>query len=188
MPFVMEYVRQAFIEFRRFDIMLIITAIVSRDPEGEWVRVMDAKNAVRLIRRIRHDFGNHLQVLGGYADMGMPEKIKEYIQGIVEQMESERTVFNLDKPEAAMYFYWQMLRALDAGIALRYEDLEFKDGQIFMELDEPWRSLMMICGDMADKEEEPVVYLSIYEDGQGYDLLFSSELWGGEIKKARINR
>lgn len=149
---------------------------------------MDAKGAVRLIRRIRHDFGNHLQVLGGYVDMGMPEKVKEYIQGIVEQMDSERMVFSLDDPEAAMHFYWQVLKALDMGVVLRFDDLEIKDSRIFMEQDEPCRSLTEICRDIADKDEEPVVYLSIYEDSQGCDLLFSSDRWGDEVKKARINR
>ncbi len=149
---------------------------------------MDMKGALKLVRRIRHDYGNHLQVISGYIDMDMPEKVKEYIRVIVEQMEAERSVFSLVDAETAMHFYWQVLKAIDTGIVLRYDDLDLENSQLFIENDEPFQSLIEVCRDIADKEEEPVVFLSIFEDADGYDLLFGCERWGEEDKKVRLNR
>lgn len=149
---------------------------------------MDMKGALKLVRRIRHDFGNHLQVVSGYIDMDMPERVKEYIQGVVEQMEAERAVFNLLEAEVALHFYWHVLKALDMGIVLRYDDLDLKNADLLMEMNEPYRSLLEVCKDIADKDEEPIVYLSIYEDENGYDLMFTCEHWADEDQKVRLNR
>ena len=102
---------------------------------------LEAEQMVDLLRRVRHDFANHLQVISGYLDMGQPERVKQYLATVMEDMIAERIIFESQQGEAALYFYEQMLRAHDLGITLRYEDIDIDGWEILKASGEPCQSL-----------------------------------------------
>jgi len=149
---------------------------------------VEAGQAVDILRRVRHDFANHLQVIGGYLDMGRPEKVKEYLNMVMEEIIAERIVFKSQDGEAALYFYEQIARARDLGIILRYEDLDTKSWEILKTKGEPCKSLDIISREEAKCDEDLPVYLSIYEDEQGIDLLLSCAGWRQSPKMVRVKK
>jgi hypothetical protein len=149
---------------------------------------LEAEQAVDLLRRVRHDFSNHLQVIGGYLEMGQPEQVKEYLRMVMEEISSERIIFQALHGESALYFYEQLSKARDMGIILRYEDLDIDSWDILKSSDEPCHSMADLCRNMAQSDEEPLIYLSIYEDERGIDMLFTSSIWGSSSKVIRINK
>ena len=86
---------------------------------------MEAEQMVDLLRRVRHDFANHLQVISGYLDMEQPARVKQYLSAVMEEIIAERLIFESQQGEAALYFYEQMLSAYDLGITLRYEEYRY---------------------------------------------------------------
>lgn len=148
---------------------------------------MDAQKTVEMLRRIRHDFGNHLQVLNGYIDLAMYDRVKDYIGTIVEEMARERFIFESLPAESALYFYEQVLLARDLGVILVYEDFDLQSLDLLRAANEPKHSLIRLTKDL-DKGSEPVVYLSVYEDNQGIDLLFDSDYEDEKPVRVRLNR
>lgn len=148
---------------------------------------MEAGKTVELLRRIRHDFANHLQVVSGYLDMGRPEKAREYLTEIMEEIAAERVIFAFLPEEAALYLYDQLSLARDLGITLRYEDLDLKSWEILKAKDEPGRSLRAL-GRETGTEDELLIYLSIYEDETGIDLFISCDAWAQSFKKVRVSK
>jgi hypothetical protein len=143
---------------------------------------------VDLLRRVRHDFGNHLQVIGGYLELGQPELVKKYLRTVMEEISSERIIFEALNGEAALYFFDQLSRAHDLGIVLRYEDLDIASWDILKASDEPGQSLAVICKDNVRSDEDILVYLSIYEDERGVDMFFTCEKWVQSPKVIRISK
>lgn len=137
---------------------------------------MDAEFMVSLLRRMRHDFANHLQVIGGYLQMGQPEQVQDYLQSLVEGLDAERIIFTSLPAPACLYFYDQMLKAYDQGITLRFEDIELVSWELLRANGEPGKSLELLQREMDHMGEDQVVYLSIYEEAAGIDMLYSG--WG----------
>jgi len=150
---------------------------------------LKAEYMVDLLRRVRHDFANHLQVISGYLDMERPERVKEYLTAVMEEITAERIIFESQPGEAALYFYEQVLLAYDLGIMLRYEDIDVDDWAILRASGEPCKSLAALNKELIKSEEEDVtVYLSIYEDQQGVDMFFSCAEWEGVPKGIRVSK
>lgn len=136
---------------------------------------MDAPKIVNLIRRIRHDFANDLQVILGYIDLNRPQEAKRYISGIIEEMAVERTIFEKVEAEMALYFYQQMLLATELGVLLRYEKIEIKSLNKLQELNEPYQSLTSITRDFRYADDEPVIDLSLYEKDNTINMVFACD-------------
>lgn len=149
---------------------------------------MEAGKTVDLLRRIRHDFANHLQVVSGYLDMGRPEKAKQYLAEVIEGMAAEKVVFKLLPEQAALYLYEQLILAQDSGIILRYEDLDLKSWEILKAKGEPGRTLEIMSRDESGNQGEIPVHLSIYEDETGIDLFVSCDAWTPDYRKIRVNK
>ena len=137
---------------------------------------MDEQQTLDLLRRIRHDFGNHLQVMLGYIDLGKPDMSRQYMINLVNEMTAERLIFDKTNPEAALYLYEQLLLSRDLGVILRYDEIQLESKQLLMKHNEPLHSLehFLGCQDPS-RDEELVVYLEIYETENGADLLYSCE-------------
>ena len=83
---------------------------------------MEAEQIVSLLRRIRHEYGNDLQVIGGYIDLNRLEQAREYIHAVVEQHNQEPLCFSIAcRLKPALYFYQQALSCRDLGVILRYK-------------------------------------------------------------------
>lgn len=136
---------------------------------------MDTPKIVNLIRRIRHDFANDLQVILGYIDLNRPQEAKRYISAIIEEMAAQRTIFEKVEAEMALYFYQQMLLATELGVILRYEKIEIKTLHKFQELNEPYKSLTTITRDFKYADDEPVIYLSLYEKDNTINMVFECD-------------
>ncbi|WP_197079053.1 Spo0B domain-containing protein [Candidatus Syntrophocurvum alkaliphilum] len=126
---------------------------------------MDYLKTVSLIKRARHDFGNHLQVLNGYLELGRPEHVKEYIGQIIDEMNAEKIIFSLDNPEASLYFYEQLLLARNIGVNLVYSNIDSNCFEIIKRDNEPINSLKSLINDNnIDINEDMVVELDISKD------------------------
>lgn len=143
---------------------------------------MEAEQMVNLLRRIRHDYGNDLQVIMGYIDLGKPEQAREYIHSIVEQHLRERLLFESMPAEAALYFYQQALLCGDLGVILRYKNWQMDSHAVFEQKQEPYQSLKRLAEEAAWRlDEDPCIYASITaKDGKG-QVVFSGHVLGREV-------
>lgn len=106
---------------------------------------MKDEQVVQLLRQIRHDFGNHLQVISGYLDLGRSDEIRNYIHSLVEEMAEERVIFSSPTPEAALYFYQQLFMARERGITMRYQDLSVSSVEVLEKNEEPLQSVIKVA-------------------------------------------
>lgn len=137
---------------------------------------MEDAKVVGLIRRMRHDLGNHLQVIGGYAELGRIGELCEYIALISEDMNYEKPIFEKLEPEAALYFFQMTLFARDLGIILRYGNLDLKSSRRLREENEPYKSLVAVAEQLGEADDEdPVVYLSLTQEDLGVRMLFECD-------------
>ncbi|MEQ8200898.1 MAG: Spo0B domain-containing protein [Syntrophomonadaceae bacterium] len=148
---------------------------------------MDAEYMVGLLRRMRHDFANHLQVISGYLQLGQPGQVQDYLQSLMEGLDAERIIFKSLPAPACLYFYDQLLQAYDLGITLRFEDIELESWEILKTNGEPGASLQFIRELNHGGEDQPV-YLSIYEEADGIDLFYSCGDGGDATRVFRIDK
>lgn len=106
---------------------------------------MDSARIVEMIRMLRHDFGNDLQVISGYIDIGQPQKSQAYIQGMVKQMEEERKIFTALEADYALYFFSQMLLVRELGVILKYDIIAIDSIELIMDRNEPYAALQRLC-------------------------------------------
>ena len=149
---------------------------------------MEAQEMVALLRRVRHDFANHIQVIGGYLDMGQPESVKQYLTKVMEEINSEKIVFQSLSGEAALYFYEQLAMARDLGIILRYEDIDIASWEILKSSNEPYRSILALSKETVGADEDVIIFLSLYEDRQGIDIFLSNPRSEYDSRKIRVNK
>lgn len=144
---------------------------------------MEDAKVVDLIRRMRHDLGNYLQVIGGYAELGRTKEISAYVGQINAGMMSERLLFEKTAPETALYLFQVLLFAHELGILLRYKDLQVQSHQRLLEQNQPYRALADIADQLNDMDDDPYVYLSFKESEQGLLMVFECEhLPGGPVE------
>ncbi len=136
---------------------------------------MESEQMIAILRRMRHDFGNYLQVILGYIDLNRPEKAKSYILNIVEELAVQRNIFESLESEAALYFYQQLLMARDLGIILKYKDLQILSWAILKKQNQPLNSLTSLLSEFKGIDDEPVINLSLSEDQAGVTMLFEWE-------------
>lgn len=149
---------------------------------------LDEQGMVNMLRRVRHDFANHLQVIYGYLELDMPEKVISYINGLVDEMAEERVIFETLKAEEALYFYSQLLLAREIGIIIKYEDLNVNSVGILKTKNEPYKSLLSYSNSFDNNDDYTIVYLTVYEDNKGIVMLFTCDIWEQETKRVRIDR
>jgi stage 0 sporulation protein B (sporulation initiation phosphotransferase) len=133
---------------------------------------MEAEQMVAILRRLRHDFGNYLQVILGYIDLNRPEKAKNYILNIVEELTAERNIFERLDAEATLYFYQQLLMVRDLGIILKYKELSICSWTILKEKNQPYNTLTSLLPEFDTMDDDPVINLSLSEAQEGVTMLF----------------
>lgn len=148
--------------------------------------MMEAGQMVSLLRRVRHDYANHMQVISGYLEMGWEGQLRDYIRSIVAELNQERIIFESVGPEAALYFYEQLLMIKDMGIILVYEDLDITLTQLLQTRNEPFNSIAAMLPDIPFGDDEPVLYLSVHEDETRINMFFSCDMWGEVSRQINI--
>ncbi|HPF43191.1 MAG TPA: Spo0B domain-containing protein [Syntrophomonadaceae bacterium] len=116
---------------------------------------MDADRTVALLRKMRHDFGNHLQVISGYLELNHPEKVRQYVDKLILNARTERVVFEASEGETALYLYEQMLTAYDYDIKLIYQKIDIASVEPLMRANEPLHTLIQL------KEKKPAAELTV---------------------------
>ncbi|NLB52460.1 MAG: hypothetical protein GX808_05930 [Syntrophomonadaceae bacterium] len=127
---------------------------------------MDADKTVQLLRKMRHEFGNHLQVLSGYLELQQPEKVKEYVNKLILAMRAERKIFEATEGEVTVYLYEQLLSARDAGLTMEYKDIRISNIKPLEQASEPLKSLRRITQNVnADHFTfEVVIHTTLEQD------------------------
>ena len=149
---------------------------------------MEAERVIQLLRIIRHDFSNHLQVIAGYAELRMYERLKDYIGIMVEEMVKERELFDSTSAEVALYFFEQMQKIKELDVILQCKDLEVRTVDILEKRNEPYASIAVWSQTITRGEIPPVVHLSLYEDSNGIDMIFTDDPLQPGPKSSRLNR
>ncbi len=137
---------------------------------------METQKTVDIIRRMRHDFGNHLQVISGYIELQRYSDVKKYINSIIEEMADQRRIFETSSAKIALYLFEQILMARDLGIILRYKELDIHKPAVLIDNNEPFNSLVELTRHLEVINEEPVVYLSLYQNDNGVRMVFNGEV------------
>lgn len=149
---------------------------------------MQAEQMVDLLRRVRHDFANHLQVIGGYLELGNPEQVKIYLSKLVEALNQEKIIFAISEAGASLYLYEQLLRARDMGIILHYEDIGINSWEVLKANDEPYRSLANLLKPAAVSDDDEIVCLTVSEDEQGVNMHFARSAGEVSPQVVRVNK
>ena len=89
--------------------------------------------------------------------------MKEYIT----ELATERIIFESCSGEAALYFYDQMIRARDAGIAIKYNRLQVDNINYLQTHDEPLNSLKEAAARYNNQEDILKVNVSVIEEENG---------------------
>lgn len=116
---------------------------------------MDADRTVALLRKMRHDFGNHLQVISGYLELNHPEKAQQYVTRLILDSEDERAVFEVDNGDIVLYLFEQWLNARDYGIKISYKKIDLSSMETLMNRNEPLNTLIKM------KENAPLAELAV---------------------------
>lgn len=134
---------------------------------------MEPKQAVQLLRRMRHDYTNHIQVLSGWLELDSPERAREALDEMTSLLEQQHMILNHPQPEAALYMFRVATAAAEEGVELICEDLEFSSLDLLIQADQPLTALREL------KKEAQLntvkIYLSIAEDNNAVDLMFAVE-------------
>ncbi|WP_284139716.1 MULTISPECIES: Spo0B domain-containing protein [unclassified Virgibacillus] len=80
---------------------------------------MESKDVMMLLRHIRHDVMNDMQVIQGYLSMGKSDKVQSKITRVLERYEEERKLMNLNTPHFALWLIG--FNAMHTNIRLTYE-------------------------------------------------------------------
>lgn len=139
---------------------------------------MNSDDMVRVLRRVRHDYGNHLQVIMSYIDLERYDMARKYIVHVAEQAALERNLFEQASAPTALYLYDQMLSARELGIILEYIDIELDVIEPLQARNEPCQTLKELSktlGKPPEDEDYIVIDLSIYQDTESCRLVFNSK-------------
>jgi len=139
---------------------------------------LNSEEMVRVLRHVRHDYGNHLQVIMSYIDLERYEMAKNYIVGVAESAARERNLFEQAQASLALYLYDQMLTARELGIILEYNEIGVGSAEPLQNYNEPYRTLKELHKRMnkpGDDEDYPTMSLSLHQEGAFYRLVFISK-------------
>lgn len=125
---------------------------------------MEAEQYMALLRRIRHDFLNQLQVILGYIDLDNPRQARNYIEKIVKEMTAERAVFERLDAKLAFHLYRQMLLAQDIGVIIKYQEIDIASPELLAEQNEPFQTVQAMGLNLKDNgHTERILNISVVE-------------------------
>lgn len=76
---------------------------------------------LKYIRELRHDFINHVQVIWGYLQLNKSEQAREYISGMIEELQVMGSIFKINNPSFSLSLYNNVRKAYKSGIAVDFE-------------------------------------------------------------------
>ena len=93
-------------------------------------KIQEAEQAKKIFSELRHEWMNHIQVLMGYLMMKREESIKDYLNRLVKQAQTERIISNLSYAPLAVSLLnirhrlkeWEL--SLNVSERFRFESVE----------------------------------------------------------------
>lgn len=134
---------------------------------------MESQHYVNLLRRMRHDYANQVQVLGGWLELGDWDRACEALSVLRGSLQRDQLVLRHPIPEVALYLYECVQQAADLDIVLICDVSDFSSWESLQQGDQPLTELRRIRKDY--RENELIIYLSITEQEQGVHLWFTIE-------------
>ncbi|TDA70238.1 MAG: hypothetical protein D9V47_02430 [Clostridia bacterium] len=129
---------------------------------------------LQFLRRQRHDFLNHLQVVSGFIQLGRPERVTEYIQQVSYDLELLGAIFRIKVTEVAVFLLRHLIEAEDGQIDLRYEvATDFGDwsgdrGPALVAMERLWQAAMGYIRGLGDDERQ--ISLRMEQVGERYRM------------------
>jgi len=80
-----------------------------------------AAQAVSLLRKQRHSFMNHLQVISGWLQLQRPDRAAQHIGALAPRLTAESDVLRLVSPENALLVLGLMLEAESYGAQVDWQ-------------------------------------------------------------------
>ena len=122
---------------------------------------MDSKTAMYLLRRMRHDYANHVQVISGWLELGQPEMIRIALLEMQAMLERDAEILHNSVPEAALFLYECVQQSSELGIDLVCGEISTVSWE-YLQLDnQPMSFLRSVAQDPKWQESE--VFLSVRE-------------------------
>lgn len=129
---------------------------------------------LQFLRRQRHDFLNHLQVVSGFIQLGRPERATEYIQQVSRDLELLGAIFRMKVPEVAVFLLQHLIEAEDGQVEVRYEvATDFNDwsgdtGPVLAAMEKLWQAAMGHIRHLEDGERQ--IAVRVEQVGEQYRL------------------
>jgi hypothetical protein len=82
---------------------------------------LTAAEAARLLRRQRHSFLNHLQVISGWLQLDKPERAKRYVEEVARHAAAEGELLGQLSPELALLVAALLLEAETYGVEIIWQ-------------------------------------------------------------------
>ena len=121
---------------------------------------MTDEQIVQLLRQVRHEWGNHLQVISGFLDLERADDGRRYIKSLAQDLAEEVIIFEKSSPRVAFYFYQQLLLAREKGIKMSYQDLSVSSIDNLEKNQEPLQSVVKALGSAKDSQVAVAVHQS----------------------------
>jgi sensor histidine kinase regulating citrate/malate metabolism len=121
---------------------------------------MTDEQIVQLLRQVRHEWGNHLQVISGFLDLERADDVRRYIKSLAQDLAEEVIIFEKSSPRVAFYFYQQLLLAREKGIKMSYQDLSVSSIDNLEKNQEPLQSVVKALGSAKDSQVAVAVHQS----------------------------
>lgn len=80
-----------------------------------------SSDTLALLRSQRHSFGNHLQVISGWLQMGRTDRAAAYIDQVAAKLVAESALLNRVEPEVALFIITLSLQAEPLGVAIIWQ-------------------------------------------------------------------
>lgn len=128
----------------------------------------DAALLLEVMRRHRHDFLNHLQVVSGFLQLGKVDRALEYIRRVSGEMEKLGAILRLKYPQMATLLLKNSLLAqdkqidLDLDLATDLHSWTAPDEHVFALSRRMWENIIRAMEDLPAEQRK--ITCSLEED------------------------
>ncbi|RJX22524.1 MAG: hypothetical protein C4570_01225 [Ammonifex sp.] len=145
---------------------------------------MDLEEALQLLRAQYHDFLNCLQVISGMAELGRPEKIRDYVRRAADEFEARGRLAKVGLPAVAWGLLLLQMEAVPAGLKVSctleppVKRIEFGNAAVFRTLH------AALLATVSGTGEDFALNITGENVSGGYALTYTGTFDWAEVKKA----
>ncbi len=136
---------------------------------------MQDEKVIALIRQMRHDFGNCLQIISANIELERTEKCKEIIDKWIIDSASERKLFALKDAGLVLHLYQSIMDAHNLGIVLRIDEVDIVSSQKLIAKNEPTKAIKLLFFEEWKEIDDLTLHLRISERNEVISLHISWE-------------